>query len=113
MPANERVGFRRFFDWALPKRDEPSFLALQVAGIDPHPPRAQERLGVFFRHLAGAVGGDIQQQHIPVADALRNAQTHPTLALVLESASEHRAELMEDWDLCNRLQTPKKIARLS
>ena len=48
-----------------------------------------------------------------MADALRNAQTHPTLALVLESASEHRAELMEDWNLCNRLQTPKKIAPLS
>jgi hypothetical protein len=26
---------------------------------------------------------------------------------------EHRAELMEDWDLCNRMQTPKKIAPLS
>jgi hypothetical protein len=35
------------------------------------------------------------------------------LALVLEWASEHRAELMEDWDLCNRMQTPKKIAPLS
>lgn len=35
------------------------------------------------------------------------------LALVPEWTSEHRAEPMEDWDLCNRLQTPKKIAPLS
>ena len=35
------------------------------------------------------------------------------LALVLEWASEQRAELMEDWDLCNRMQTPEKIASLS
>jgi Domain of unknown function (DUF4160) len=35
------------------------------------------------------------------------------LALVLEWTAEHRAELMEDWDLCSRTQTPKKIAPLS
>jgi hypothetical protein len=29
---------------------------------------------------------------------------------VPEWASEQRAELMEDWDLCSRMQTPKKIA---
>lgn len=31
------------------------------------------------------------------------------LALVLEWAQEHRAELMEDWNLCLRNQPPKKI----
>ena len=35
------------------------------------------------------------------------------LALVLESAVEHRRELMEDWNLCARMQMPKKIAPLS
>ena len=30
----------------------------------------------------------------------------------LEWASEHRAELMEDWDLCARMQTPNKIEPL-
>ena len=35
------------------------------------------------------------------------------LALVLEWASEHRAELMEDWELCARMQTPKKIDPLA
>jgi hypothetical protein len=32
--------------------------------------------------------------------------------MVLEWAQEHRAELMEDWDLCNRNQSPKKIPPL-
>jgi Domain of unknown function (DUF4160) len=34
------------------------------------------------------------------------------LALVLEWAQEHRAELLEDWELCTRLQTPNRIAPL-
>jgi hypothetical protein len=34
------------------------------------------------------------------------------LALVLEWASENRAKLMEDWDLCARMQMPKKIPPL-
>ena len=34
------------------------------------------------------------------------------LALVLEWAAENRSELMEDWDLCVRMQMPKKIAPL-
>lgn len=32
------------------------------------------------------------------------------LVLVLEWAAEHRAELMEDWELCAAKQTPRKIA---
>jgi hypothetical protein len=34
------------------------------------------------------------------------------LALVLEWASEHRVELMEDWELCAHMQTPKKVSPL-
>ena len=34
------------------------------------------------------------------------------LALVLEWASENRSKLMEDWDLCARMQMPKKIPPL-
>jgi hypothetical protein len=34
------------------------------------------------------------------------------MALVLEWAQEHRAELMEDGDLCDRNQSPKKIQPL-
>jgi len=35
------------------------------------------------------------------------------LALVLEWAQEHRAELLEDWKLCAHNQSPKKIRPLS
>lgn len=35
------------------------------------------------------------------------------LALVLEWAQAHRAELMEDWELCLQRQTPKRIPPLS
>lgn len=34
------------------------------------------------------------------------------MALVLEWAAEHRDELMEDWNLCNQLQTPRPIEPL-
>lgn len=34
------------------------------------------------------------------------------LALVLEWASEHRSELIEDWELCTQRQMPKKIQPL-
>ncbi len=44
---------------------------------------------------------------------LKGALPRRALALVLEWASEHREELMEDWDLCARMQTPKKIAPLT
>src|SRR5579863_4956597 len=35
------------------------------------------------------------------------------LTLVLEWAVEHQAELIEDWNLCAHMQTPKKIAPLT
>ncbi len=34
------------------------------------------------------------------------------LTLVLEWASEHRTELLEDWELCEKNQAPKKITPL-
>lgn len=34
------------------------------------------------------------------------------LALTIEWAIEHRAELMEDWNLCQAKQQPKKIQPL-
>ena len=34
------------------------------------------------------------------------------LALVLEWAQEHRVELLEDWELCVRNHSPKKIPPL-
>ena len=34
------------------------------------------------------------------------------LSLTIERAIEHRAELMEDWNLCQAKQQPKKIQPL-
>lgn len=34
------------------------------------------------------------------------------LALVLEWAQAHRAELLEDWELCRQMQQPKPIQPL-
>ena len=50
---------------------------------------------------------------IRTLDVIEGSLPRRALALVLEWASEHPAELMEDWDLCNRLQTPKMIAPLN
>jgi hypothetical protein len=43
---------------------------------------------------------------------LRGTMSRRALALVLEWAQEHRDELMEDWELCQRRQSPKKISPL-
>src|SRR5271165_4821244 len=56
------------------------FLARRLAHVDPLPARAKERLGLALRHLDRAVGCDVQVEHVHSADALWNAQTHPTLA---------------------------------
>lgn len=32
--------------------------------------------------------------------------------MVLEWAAEHRGELMENWELCERMETPQKIEPL-
>ena len=40
------------------------------------------------------------------------AMPRRALVLVLEWASEHREELLEDWELCKQKQTPKKISPL-
>jgi hypothetical protein len=44
---------------------------------------------------------------------LRGSLPRRAMALVLEWAGEHRSELMEDWDLCSRIQNPKRIAPLA
>ena len=43
---------------------------------------------------------------------MRGSLPRRAMALVLEWAAEHRDELMEDWDLCSRMQTPKTIEPL-
>ena len=43
---------------------------------------------------------------------LRGTLPRRAHALVLEWAALHRAELMEDWELCNSHQMPKQIEPL-
>lgn len=43
---------------------------------------------------------------------MRGSLPRRAMALVLEWAAEHRDELMEDWNLCSRLRTPKPIEPL-
>ena len=42
----------------------------------------------------------------------RGALPRRAMGLVVEWATEHRDELMEDWNLCSRLQRPRTIAPL-
>jgi len=49
---------------------------------------------------------------IRTLEVLKGQMPRRALALVLEWAQENRAELMEDWELCLRNQTPKKIRPL-
>jgi Domain of unknown function (DUF4160) len=43
---------------------------------------------------------------------IRGSLPRRAMALVLEWAADHREELMEDWNLCRRMQTPKPIEPL-
>lgn len=50
---------------------------------------------------------------IRTLEVLKGSLPRRALALVLEWAQQHRVVLMENWDLCTRNQTPKKIPPLS
>lgn len=43
---------------------------------------------------------------------MRGSLPRRAMALVLEWASEHLGELMEDWQQCERMQPPKRISPL-
>jgi hypothetical protein len=49
---------------------------------------------------------------IRTLEVIRGSLPKRALALVLEWAAEHRVELMEDWNLCQAKQWPKKIRPL-
>ena len=49
---------------------------------------------------------------IRTLEIIKGSLPKRALALVLEWAAQHRAELMEDWKLCQQKQLPKKIAPL-
>ena len=43
---------------------------------------------------------------------IRGSLPRRAMALVLEWAMDHRRDLMENWNLCSRMQTPKAIEPL-
>ena len=51
--------------------------------------------------------------NIQTLEILEGSMPRRALALVLEWAQEHRAELLEDWELCSHNQHPKKIRPLA
>lgn len=50
---------------------------------------------------------------IRTLEVIEGAVPRRALSLILEWAQQHREELMEDWKLCERRQSPKKIQPLS
>jgi len=50
---------------------------------------------------------------IQTLDVMEGTLPRRALSLVLEWAQEHRAELFEDWELCEHNQQPKKIRPLT
>ena len=49
---------------------------------------------------------------IHTLEVVRGSMPRRALALVLEWAFQHRVELLEDWNLCEQNQSPKKISPL-
>ena len=49
---------------------------------------------------------------IKTLETLEGKLPRRALSLVLEWAAEHRDELIEDWELCEKNQAPKKISPL-
>lgn len=49
---------------------------------------------------------------IRTLETIKGRLPRRALALVLEWAAQHRAELMENWRLCESRQTPAKIPPL-
>lgn len=50
--------------------------------------------------------------NIRTLEVMQGGLPKRALALVLEWASEHRADLLENWERCERMGTPNRIAPL-
>ncbi len=64
-------------------------------------------------HFHAVYAGEELLIDIQTLGVMKGQLSRRALALVLEWAQEHRAELLEDWDLCARKQSPKKIPPLA
>jgi hypothetical protein len=62
-----------------------------------------------FHALYGEYEALIDIQHLNV---MRGSLPRRALNLVLDWAELHQNELLEDWNLCSHLQTPKSIKPL-
>lgn len=72
---------------------------------------------IFWRdhappHFHATYGEDEALVDIRTLEVIGGKLPRRALLLVLERAQDHRAELLEDWELCARKQSPKKIAPL-
>jgi len=76
-------------------------IVIQMFWKDHAPPHFHALYGEYEAQI------EIRTLRIVVGELPRRA-----LELVLDWAELHQAELMEDWDLCTRMQTPKKIPPL-
>ena len=63
-------------------------------------------------HFHAEYGGSEALLNIQTLEIIRGKLPHGAAILVKEWAMQHRNELMEDWKLCEQLQTPNKIAPL-
>jgi hypothetical protein len=69
---------------------------------------------MFWREHGAPHFHALYAEHEAVVDirelrVLRGSLPRRALALVLEWASEHRDELMENWNLCRKHQQPRPI----
>ncbi len=69
-------------------------------------------ISAFYGILIQMFWGDHAPPHIHTLEVVRGSMPRRALALVLEWAFQHRAELLEDWTLCENNQLPKKISPL-
>jgi hypothetical protein len=76
-------------------------LIIRMYWNDHAPPHFHARYGEFEAHYS-----------ISSLEVLRGGLPRRAHALVLEWAAMHRAELMEDWQLCESRQMPKRIEPL-
>jgi hypothetical protein len=63
-------------------------------------------------HFHAEYSGSEALIDIQTLEIIRGKLPHGAAILVKEWAIQHRNELMEDWNLCEHLQTPNKIAPL-
>lgn len=69
----------------------------------------QDHAPPHFHALYGEYEAIINVKTLEIIDG---KMPRRALSLILEWASEHRDELLEDWQLCEQNQIPKKISPL-